>query len=296
MSLLSSRSMITLPASSAKGLYSCWSNTYSRVASPTSSNGLSPPVSPPGSPRPSSLMITLPAGSTNGFYSSWQHYAEITSPTGSGSLSPAPMSRPTSPIQLPPISEVFNQRASWPVSSLSISDRQNSDRDSDHSRPASMATSVSYSYTVRSVNSRKSRLTVLYPRPVRPRRASGVESIPESPTTSLESFSPLSSRPASMSVSVSVPLQGNLTPVTDKEVSLWMCQHDGRVVTRVTYLQWQHVADVMETLSALFESSPQGSSQDVERRLSASWKSLLRIKAYEEVRSLLLYPAAVLCL
>jgi hypothetical protein len=291
MSLLSS--MITLPPSSAKGLYQCW---YSRVASPTSSSGLSPPVSPPGSPRPSSLMIALPAGSANGFHS-WQHYTEVASPTGSGSLSPAPMSRPTTPIHLPPISEVFGQRASWPVSSLSISDRQNSDRDGDHSRPTSMATSVSYSYTVRSVDSRKSRLTVLYPRPVRPRRASGVESIPESAATSLESFSPLSSRPVSMSVSVSVPLQGNSTPVTDNEVSLWTrVPTDGRVVIRVAYLQRQHVTDVMEALSALFESCPQSSFQDVERRLSASWKSLLRIKAYEEIRSLLLYPEVALCL
>jgi hypothetical protein len=70
---------------------------------------------------------------------------------------------------------------------------------------------------------------------------------------------------------------------------------DGRVVIRVAYLQWQHVADVMETLSALFDSS-QGSSQDVERCLAASWKSLLKIKAYEEVCLLLLYPAVALCL
>ena len=155
MSLLSS--MITLPTSSSKGLYSCWNNTYPRVASPTSSNGLSPPVSPSGSPRPSSLMVTIPTGLTSGFCPSRQHYTEVASPTGSGSLSPPPMSRPTSPIRLRSISEVFDQRASWPVSSLSISDQQNSDRESD-SRPTSISTSVSYSYTVRSVNSRKSRL------------------------------------------------------------------------------------------------------------------------------------------
>jgi len=46
----------------------------------------------------------------------------------------------------------------------------------------------------------------------------------------------------------------------------------------------QHIVDVMETLSVLFRSSPESSSP-VERRLSACWKSLLRIKVYEEVRS-----------
>jgi hypothetical protein len=68
-----------------------------------------------------------------------------------------------------------------------MSERQNSDRDND-SRPTSMTTSVSYAYTVKSINSRKSRVTVWFPRPVRPQRFSGVESIPESTSTSLESL------------------------------------------------------------------------------------------------------------
>jgi hypothetical protein len=239
MSLLSS--MITLPTTPAKGLYSCWNNTYPRVASPTSSDGLSSPVSPPCSPRPSSLIFTLPAGSANGIRSSWQHYMEIASSTGSGNLSPPPMSRPTSPIHhLRPISEVLDQPSSWAAvarSSLPISDQQQVNSDCD-SRPTSIDTSLSYSYTVKSVNSRKSRLTVWYPRPVRPQRVSGVDSIPESAATSSESFSPLSSRPVSMAVSVSMPLQGNPTSIADKEVSLLTrVPLDGRVVTRVTYLQ-----------------------------------------------------------
>jgi len=40
----------------------------------------------------------------------------------------------------------------------------------------------------------------------------------------------------------------------------------------------------MGALAGLFESSPESPFQ-VERCLLASWKSLLRIKAYEEVRS-----------
>jgi len=208
---MSLSSMITIPSSSAKAVYP-YGNTLPSVASPTTSNDtLSRPVSPPSSPP--LMMISLPASSANGFYSWWQHNAEIASPTGSGSLSP-PMSRPSSP--LPPlqqtISQVFGQRASWPVS-LPISERQISDGSSD-SRPTSLSTSVSYAYTVKSVNSRKSRLTVLYPRPVRPQRVSGVDSIPESECTSLESLIALSSRPVSMSM----PPPENPTPVADKEV------------------------------------------------------------------------------
>jgi hypothetical protein len=174
------------------------------------SNNLSPPVSPPGSP---SLMFTLPSESANGFYSSWQHYPEIATPTGSGSLSP-PMSRQSSILS---IREVFRRRSSLSGPPQGpTSDRQNSDRDSD-SRPASMTSSVSYAYTVRSVNSRKSRLAVLYPRRVRShsQRLSGVESILESGDTSLECLVALSSRP-----SMSMSLQENPTPVTDTVVSL----------------------------------------------------------------------------
>lgn len=223
---MSLSSMITLPSSSStKAVYS-YGNTLPRTASPTTSNNtLSPPVSPPTSPPP--MMITLPASSANGFYSSWQHRAEIASPTGSGSLSPA-MSRPSSPLPLPlplqTISQVFGQRASWPVS-LPISERQISDSTSD-SRPTSLSTSVSYAYTVKSINSCKTRLTVLYPRPVRPQRVSGVDSIPESGGTSLESLIGLSSRPVSMSM----PPPENPTPVADKEVSLLMWR--ARVATR----------------------------------------------------------------
>jgi hypothetical protein len=207
---MSLSSMITLPPSSAKGLYSCW-NAYSRVASPTTTYSLSPPISPPSSP---SLMFALPAGSTNGFYSSWKHYKSIASSAGSGSLSP-PMSPPSSPL-LHTISEdeVFTQRASWPVSApRPLSDRQNSDSES---RSSIITTSVSYAYSVKSVNSRKSRLAVWYPRPVRPQRMSGVESIYESAGTSTESISPLSSRPVSLSMS----LQGNLASIAENEVSL----------------------------------------------------------------------------
>ena len=184
------------------------SSSQLQVAGPTTSNNLSPPVSPPGSP---SLMFTLPSESANGFYSSWQHYPEIATPTGSGSLSP-PMSRQSSILS---IREVFRRRSSLSGSPQGpTSDRQNPDRDND-SRPTSMTSSVSYAYTVRSVNSRKSRLTVLYPRRVRSQRLSGVESILESGDTSLECLVALSSRP-----SMSMSLQENLTPVTDTEVSL----------------------------------------------------------------------------
>lgn len=207
--------MITLPSSSAKGLYSCW-NAYSRVASPTTSHySLSPPISPPSSP---SLMFALPAGSANGFYSSWKHYKGLaSSAAGSGSLSP-PMSRPSSPL-LHTISEdeVFTQRASWPVSAAPghprpHSDRQSSDNESRSS--GTVTTSVSYAYSVKSVNSRKSRLAVWYPRPVRSQRMSGAESFHESAGASMESLSPLSSRPVSLSMS----LQGNLASIAENEV------------------------------------------------------------------------------
>ena len=58
---------------------------------------------------------------------------------------------------------------------------------------------------------------------------------------------------------------------------------DGRVAIMLLIFR-QHVADVMETLRSLFESSPE-SPFSVERRLFASWKSLLKVKEYEEVRS-----------
>jgi len=189
------------------------------------SNNLSPPGSPPGSP---SLMFTLPSESANGFYSSWQPYPEIASPTGSSSLSPA-MSRRSS-IRSTSIRGVFGRRASLHVS-FHMSERQNSDRDND-SRPTSMTTSVSYAYTVKSINSRKSRVTVWFPRPVRPQRFSGVESIPESTGTSLESLIALSSRPVSMSTS----LQGNAMPVTDTEVSLSTWTAASRISRFGTYI------------------------------------------------------------
>ena len=186
---MSLSSMITLPPSSAKGLYSCW-NAYSRVASPATSYSLSPPISPPSSP--SRMFPTY------------------------GRLSPPPASRPSSPLHT--ISEVLTQRASWPVSPLPLplSDRQNSS--DNESRSSFITNSMSYTYSVKSINSRKSRLAVWYPRPVRPQRISGVESIPESVGTSLESPSPLSSRPVSMSMS----LQVNLASIAENEVSLWI--------------------------------------------------------------------------
>jgi hypothetical protein len=125
--------------------------------------------------------------------------------------------------------------------SLSLSDRPNSDSDSPSTN---LTNSVSYTYTVRSINSRKSRLAVLYPRPVRLQRMSGVESIPESALTSLESLVPLSSRP----VSISMSLQDNVNTFGDSKVSLsvevegpchdWgqllsvtaRCGHDGNLV------------------------------------------------------------------
>jgi hypothetical protein len=205
---MSLSSMITLPSSSAKGLYSCWS-TYPRVTSPASSYTLSPPISPPSSP---SRMLTLPSGSGNGVYSSWKHYTGVASPAGSGSFSP-PMSRASSPLHV--IGEVFAQRASWPVAPpLPLSDLQNSDSES---RSSMVTTSISFSYSVKSINSRKSRLAVRYPRPVRPQqRLSGFESTPESVGASLESLSPLSSRPVSLSMSP----QGNLASIAENEVSL----------------------------------------------------------------------------
>jgi len=208
---MSLSSMITLPSSSAKGLYSCW-NAYPRVASPaTSYYSLSPPISPPPSSPP--LMFTFP-GSANGFYSSLKHYTGISSSAGSGSLSP-PMSRPSSPLHIISEDEVFTKRASWPVSPFPrpLPDRQHSENES---RSSIITTSVSYAYSVKSVNSRKSRLAVRYPRPVRPQRMSGMESTPESAGTSMESLSPLSSRPVSLSMS----LQGNLASIAEDEVSL----------------------------------------------------------------------------
>ncbi|KAH9988145.1 hypothetical protein BJV77DRAFT_760761 [Russula vinacea] len=227
--------MFTLPSSS-KGFYSCW-DAYPRVASPASSYNLSPPISPPSSP---SRILTL-----------------------------LPKSRPASPLPSPlqTISEVFSQRASWPVFPLPLSERQNSDSDS-----RSSVISVSYAYSVRSVNSRKSRLTVRYPRP--DRSHVHVESIIESAGASLESLSPFSSRP----VSVTMSPQGNLVSIAESE----------------------HVADAMETLSMLFDSSP-GDHFSVERRLSASWESLLKIRDYEEkhatpkLRATTIFAYTLLC-
>jgi len=62
----------------------------------------------------------------------------------------------------------------------------------------------------------------------------------------------------------------------------------------------EHVADVMEALCSLFESSPE-SPFPVERRLSASWKSLLKVKEYEEkhaaqgLRATRIYADSLLC-
>ncbi|KAI0258376.1 hypothetical protein BC834DRAFT_82302 [Gloeopeniophorella convolvens] len=182
------------------------------------------------------LMITLPSGSAGGFYSTWQPYTEATSPT-SGSFSPvSPISRQSSPF--PAISGFVNERSSWP-SSVPLSDRQISESDS---MPLSFATSMSY--TVKSVNSRKSRLTVRYPRPVRPLLQSSIRS-------SLES---LASRPSSAS-------PARARPVADQE----------------------HVAQALATMSALFEPLPDSQPLPVEKRLTASWHSLLKMKAYEEI-------------
>ncbi|KAH9005570.1 hypothetical protein EDB86DRAFT_1459937 [Lactarius hatsudake] len=265
-------SMITLPSSSANGFYSSW-RAYPEIASPTSSDGFSPPGSPPSSP---SLMMTLPGGPANGLYSSWNHYAGVESP---GSLSPS-MSRASSPPYT--INQVLSrQRASWPVSRpLSEQPREREQQSSeDGSRPTSMTTSVSFSYTVRSVNSRKSRLMVLYPRPVRPKRASWyVEAIAESDSAcvSTESLVPLSTRP----VSQSDPSQANRKSIMDK----------------------QYIAEVMATLSAIFDSSPESSLTRIERRLTASWKSLTKINTYEErnnripsFRATRIYADTLLC-
>ncbi|KAI9462877.1 hypothetical protein BJY52DRAFT_1255763 [Lactarius psammicola] len=272
---MSLSSMITLPSSSANGLYSSW-RAYPEIASPTTSDdGFSPPGSPPSS---SSLMMTLPGGPANGFYPSWtrNHYADITSPAGSGSLSPS-MSRSSSPPYT--INQVLSQRASWPVTRpFSEQPREQPDSEGDNSRPTSMTTSVSFSYTVRSVNSRKSRMMVLYPRPVRPKRASCVEVIAESESAGLstESLVPLSSRP----VSLSNPPQWNRRSIMDK----------------------QYAAEVMTTLSALFDSSPENPLTPIERRLTASWKSLTKINAYEEknnrtpsFRATRIYADTLLC-
>ncbi|KAH9164582.1 hypothetical protein EDB89DRAFT_2139662 [Lactarius sanguifluus] len=267
-------SMITLPSSSANGFYSSW-RAYPEIASPTSSDSFSPPGSPPSSP---SLMMALPGAPANGFYSSWNHYAGVASPAGSGSLSPS-MSRASSPPCT--INQVLSrQRASWPVSRpLSEQPREKEQQNfEDGSRPTSMTTSVSFSYTVRSVNSRKSRLMVLYPRPVRPKRASCVEAIAEfdSACVSTESLVPLSTRP----VSLSVPPQAN----------------------RKSTMDTQYIAEVMATLSAIFDSSPENSLTHIERRLTASWKSLTKINAYEErnnsipsFRATRIYADTLLC-
>ncbi|KAH9954769.1 hypothetical protein BC827DRAFT_1379326 [Russula dissimulans] len=208
-----------------------------------------PPTSPVSPPNFPSLMIGRRARSSNGFYSSLQ---EIATPTGSGSLSPISPSSSS----LHPMNGVVSQKTSGRVP-LTTSGPQNSDSDSLPSS-ISITTSLSYSYTVKSVNSRKSRLTVLYPRPVRSGHLSDVESISKPAGTSLESATPLLSRPISKSTSES--LQGYLIPISNKQV-----------------------ADVTKILSVLFGPSP-GNLSPVERRLSASWKSLLKIKAYEQTR------------
>jgi len=51
------------------------------------------------------------------------------------------------------------------------------------------------------------------------------------------------------------------------------------------YDSLQSVTDMAKTLSLLFEAPPRDDSRVVEYRLSSSWTSLLKIKAYEEVRS-----------
>ncbi|KAI0250904.1 hypothetical protein BJV78DRAFT_1216291, partial [Lactifluus subvellereus] len=188
-------------------------------------------------------------------------------------LSPS-MSRASSPLHT--INEVLGNRTSWPGVSHSLSGRQNSE---SHSRPTSLTTLLSYTYTVRSINSRKSSVTVLYPHPVQPRRTSSVDAIAESVTRSLESLVMLSSRSASMSVSP----QGTLKPVVDKEVSCW-CLVVKRRFPVVAYNLRQHIAGVMVALSALFYPSPEDSFLQVEYRLASSWKSLLKIKTslYEE--------------
>jgi hypothetical protein len=207
---MSLSSMITLPSSSANGFYSSW-RPYPEIASPTPSDCFSPPGSPPSSP---SLMMALPRGQANGLYSPRNHHADIASPAGSGTLSSSLSRSSSSPYT---INQVLSQRASWPVShTLSEQPREQQISEGD-SRPTSMTTSMTFSYTVRSVNSRKSRLMVLYPRPVRPQRASCIEVITESESAgiSTESLVPLSSRP----VSSYIPPQRNSKSIKDKEVS-----------------------------------------------------------------------------
>ncbi|KAI0302829.1 hypothetical protein B0F90DRAFT_1712384 [Multifurca ochricompacta] len=244
--------MITLPPSSANGFYSSW-QTYPELASPATSDSFSPPASPPVSP-----LITLPGGPANGFYASWQCYTDKASPTGSTCFSSS-MSRPSSPLHT--INEALNQRASWPVSPRH-SEGQISEIDS---RPTSMTTSMSLAYTVKSINSRKSRLTVLYPRPVRPQQSSCVEIIAESAYTSMESLVALSSRPVS-------------------------CLYHSRKYQ--IFWDNEHIASAIVTLSALFDSSTEFASPPVERRLTASWKSLLKIKAYDESQPVPSFKAA----
>ena len=265
---MSLSSMITLPSSSANGLYSTWRACPEITSPATSDDDFSPPGSPPSS---SSLMITLSVAPANGFFSSWNHYDGTASPAGSGSLSPS-LSRSSSPPCT--INQVL--RASWPVSRTLLERPREQENSESDSRPTSMTTSVSFSYTVRSVNSRKSRMMVLYPRPVRSQRMSCVEVIAESESAGLstESLVPLSSRP----VSLSVLSQGNTKSITGEEVSQgWdVCCGDGSH-------RRQYVTEVMATLSSLFEPSPRNSLTPIEHRLTASWKSLTKIKAYEEV-------------
>ncbi|KAH9974855.1 hypothetical protein BJV74DRAFT_888894 [Russula compacta] len=191
-------------------------------------------------------MFTLPAGSVNGFYSSWQHHTDVSIPSGSGSL-PSRTSRPSSP--LPTISELFHKRSSLPVRPrppLPLLDLQNSES------PQS-----------------------LYPRPVRPPRLSGVESIPESAGTSLESLGP----PSSRSVSMSTSLQGNSPPVADKEATYRGC--DGDLIRTLRLFSWNFVPSRTSSF--------------------ASWKSLLKVKAYEEkqtmpsLRATRIYADTLLC-
>ena len=211
---MSLSSMITLPSSSANGFYSTW-RAYPEISSPTASESFSPPGSRPSSP---SLMMTLPGGPANGFYSSWDQHADIVSSAGSGSLSFSQRRFSSPPFT---IHQVLSQRASWPVSRPfpdKPREELNPEQDPERkSRPTSTTTTMSFSYTVRSVNSRKSRMMVLYPRPVRPQRASCVGVIAESESAGLstESLVPLSSRPVSLSI---LPL-GNPKSITDKEVS-----------------------------------------------------------------------------
>jgi hypothetical protein len=205
-------------------------------------------------------MMTLPGGPANGLYSSWKHDADIASSAGSNFSSP--LSQSSSPPYT--INQVLSQRASWPASrplALALSDKPREEQNSERkSRPTSTTTTMSFSYTVRSVNSRKSRMMVLYPRPVRPQRASCVGVIAESESAGLstESLVPLSSRPVSLSV---LP-PGNPNSITDKER--------------------QHVEAVMATLSTLFDSSPENFLTPIECRLTASWNSLAKINAYEQ--------------